>query len=116
DPRFQVLGLRVAKDFRKHDSQVLCKNLYRFFTKKTDPTVLREALIALRDEEPAAIKDTLYELMKRYDGKDRFYLAAIGIAVGHHDEKRRDVLLADFDKHFTTWDERVANLVWELRP
>jgi len=28
---------------------------------------------------PAVIKDTLYELMKKYDGKDRFYyLAAVG--------------------------------------
>src|SRR5262249_30283061 len=48
-------------------------------------------------------------------GKDRFYLAAIGIAVGHHDKARRDIILADFDKEFPEWNEKVANLAWELR-
>src|SRR5262249_46145817 len=58
----------------------------------------------------------IYELMAQYDGKDRFYLCAIGIAVGHHDKARRDVILADFEKHFPTLDEKTLDLVWELRP
>ena len=58
----------------------------------------------------------IYELAKKYDGKDRFYLEAIGIAVGHHDKARRDIILADFDKQFPEWNDKVADLVWELRP
>ena len=50
-----------------------------------------------------------------YDGHDRFYLAAIGIAVGS-DPKRREIILADFDKQFPEWNDKVADLVWELRP
>ena len=56
------------------------------------------------------------DLAKSYDGKDRFYLEAIGIAVGHHDKARRDVILADFDKEFPEWNDKVADLVWELQP
>ncbi|MGH7224212.1 MAG: hypothetical protein ACRELF_13355, partial [Gemmataceae bacterium] len=52
---------------------------------------------------------------KMYDGKDRFYLEAIGIAIGR-DPKRREIILADFAKHFPEWNDQVASLVWELRP
>src|SRR5262245_64579720 len=50
-----------------------------------------------------------------YDGQDRFYLAALNIACGN-DPARRDAILADFDKHFPEWNDKVADLVWELRP
>jgi putative membrane-bound dehydrogenase-like protein len=114
DPRFRVLALRLARDYLGYQPEKLAR--YVGGLKKAPPWVLREGLIALRDQDPAQVKDALYELMKLYDGKDRFYLAAIGIAVGHQDEKRRETILADFDKHFKDWDDRVAGLVWELRP
>jgi putative membrane-bound dehydrogenase-like protein len=50
-----------------------------------------------------------------YDGKDPFFLHALNIACGT-DPKRRDEILADFDKHFPEWNDKVADLVFELRP
>src|SRR5438105_3774521 len=76
----------------------------------------RELLLMLKDAEPQQVKPALPVLGQKYDGKDRLYLEAIGIAVGHHDQTRRDVILADFDRHFPEWNEKVANLIWELRP
>jgi putative heme-binding domain-containing protein len=73
-------------------------------------------LLTLRDEDPQKARPYLYELAKMYDGKDRFYLEAIGIAVGHHDKERRAAILKDFDKEFPEWNDKVADLVWELRP
>jgi len=55
-------------------------------------------------------------LARFYDGKDRFYLEAIGIAVGHHDQKRREIILADFDKNFPELNDKTLDLIWELRP
>ncbi|HUR55343.1 MAG TPA: hypothetical protein VMZ71_14515, partial [Gemmataceae bacterium] len=52
---------------------------------------------------------------KLYDGQDIFYRAALNIACGT-DPARRDAILADFDKHFPEWNDKVADLVWELRP
>src|SRR5207244_3813507 len=43
------------------------------------------------------------------------YRAALNIACGT-DPKRREAILADFDKHFPEWNDKVADLVWELRP
>ncbi|MCI0379546.1 MAG: hypothetical protein L0215_18205 [Gemmataceae bacterium] len=84
-------------------------------------TSLREVLLALRDEDPSVVRFHALELARLYDGKDRFYLAAIGIAVGHPGvskeiDQRRDIILADFEKHFPEWNDKVAGLVWELRP
>jgi putative membrane-bound dehydrogenase-like protein len=62
-----------------------------------------------------SLGELFWTLAKKYEGKDRFYLAAIGIAVGQ-DPKRREIILADFDKEFPEWNEKVAGLVWELRP
>jgi putative membrane-bound dehydrogenase-like protein len=64
------------------------------------------------DEFP---KETFYTIAKKYDGQDIFYRAALNIACGT-DSARRDAILADFDKHFPEWDDKTADLVWELRP
>jgi hypothetical protein len=75
----------------------------------------REFLLALRRTDFANSKKIVPKLADHYDGRDRFYLAAIGIAVGS-DPKRRELILADFDKQFPEWNDKVAELVWELRP
>src|SRR5205085_4389651 len=46
---------------------------------------------------------------------DRFYLAALAIAIGT-DPRRREIIRADFDKRVPEWNDNVADLVWELRP
>src|SRR4029434_1642073 len=48
-------------------------------------------------------------------GQDIFYRAALNIACGT-DPTRRDAILADFDKQFPEWNDKVADLAWELRP
>src|SRR5262249_19577648 len=122
DPRIRCLGLRILRDF--HGQSIARTVIYDSESGKPSkklindpsPQVRREILLTLRDENPEIAKPLIYELAKQYDGKDRFYLAAVGIAVGHHDAKRRDIILADFAKHFPEWNEKVAGLAWELRP
>lgn len=75
----------------------------------------RETLLILRNVEAADAKGIFFKLAKLYDGQDHFYRAALNIACGT-DPARRDAILADFDKHFPEWNDKVADLVWELRP
>ncbi|HWG47218.1 MAG TPA: PVC-type heme-binding CxxCH protein [Gemmataceae bacterium] len=115
DPRMSPMTLRLTRDAHgvspAHYGEILIKLIYGH-----SPLVRREALLQLRDADKVKAKPLIRELAMKYDGKDRFYLEAIGIAVGHHDKARRDAILADFDKLFVEWDERIGNLVWELRP
>ena len=75
----------------------------------------RELLIYLQQFPTELITDHFYKLALDYDGTDRTYRAALNIACGT-DPVRRDAILADFEKHFPEWNDKVADLVWELRP
>ncbi|HEV3079802.1 MAG TPA: PVC-type heme-binding CxxCH protein, partial [Gemmataceae bacterium] len=113
DERFRVLSRRLFA--RPADPVVRNLDALELFLQDKSCAVLRESLLALRDKGPVGVAGPIFELAKRYDGKDRFYLEAIGIAVGS-DPKRREIILADFDKEFPEWNQKVANLIWELRP
>ncbi len=115
NPAFKQLLLRTAKDVRGA-SPAEINPLSEFDNIGSDPATRRTMLLLLRDEEPSRAAPLIYRLARQYDGKDRFYLEAIGIAVGHHDKARRDMILADFEKEFPDWNDKVADLVWELQP
>ena len=75
----------------------------------------RKCSLHSRRRSAKAPARVFYALAKLYDGQDHFYRAALNIACGT-DPARRDAILADFDKHFPEWNDKVADLVWELRP
>ncbi len=75
----------------------------------------RELVLTLRGIDVEIARPYFYAFAKKYDGSDIFYRAALNIACGT-DPARRDAILADFDKHFPEWNDKVADLVWELRP
>jgi putative heme-binding domain-containing protein len=126
EPKYRLLGLRMTHGpaaqrgtpleafIRDYNSDEKVRKVMKLtFLSAAER---RELLLGMRDMDPAKVKDILLDLAGTYDGKDRFYLEAVGIAVGHHDRARREVILADFDKKFPEWNEKVAGLVWELRP
>jgi putative membrane-bound dehydrogenase-like protein len=115
NPQLKCTALRIWMDV---DGRSLAAQEDRPLKKAlmdSSATVRREVLLTMRDVDPTQVKPLIVELAKKYDGQDRFYLAAVGIAVGQ-DPKRREIILADFEKEFPEWNERVAGLVWELRP
>src|SRR4029079_9598664 len=71
--------------------------------------------LAMRNNPAAEVAPIFWNLAAGYDGQDIFYRAALNIALGT-DPARRDAILADSDKHFPEWNDKVADLVWELRP
>jgi putative membrane-bound dehydrogenase-like protein len=109
DPRFLAQIVRMTRDFVDRPRSYA-------LPATADLGTAREVLISLRTYPAEMSREMIYPLMKLYDGQDRHYLATIGIAVGHHDAKRREVILADFEKHFPDWNDKVAGLVFELRP
>ena len=117
DPRFREFAIRLLHEILEKRGQ----EDWRLYNSTLNPAgeesahVRREMLLALRDAPAEGAKPDILALAHFYDGTDRFYLEAIGIAVGR-DQKRREVILADFEKEFPGWDEKIANLVWELRP
>lgn len=119
DVRWQMLLVRLAKDraVRLQQAPDCVQQWLRELLKPGTPLpVLRELALALRDEEPEFAKPWIDALAKLYPGNEHFYLVALGIAVGHYDTARREKLLGAFPQRFSTWDEKVLDLVWEWRP
>ncbi len=115
DERLRQQYIRLVQSIGSRLFTKMSPQQWKRFIDDPSPGLRREVLLALRDVDAVSIKPLILELAKKYDGNDRFYLEAIGIAVGH-DPKRREIILADFAKQFPEWNDRVAGLVWELRP
>ena len=115
DQRCRILGARIFAQHTRAGSMPLGAEGMEVLLQDPSAALRREALLMLRDGEPAQATRWIMEGAKKYDGKDRFYLCALGIAVGQ-DPKRRAIILKDFDKHVPEWNDKVADLVWELRP
>jgi putative membrane-bound dehydrogenase-like protein len=115
DERFRQEYVRLMRHISPRLFSELSPQVRIMFSEDPFPALRREVLLALRNMDADSAKPLILALVKKYDGKDRFYLEAIGIAVGH-DPKRREIILADFAKQFTEWNNQVAGLVWELRP
>ena len=122
DARFRILALRVMRRFGS-DMAAASKPLLR----DKSPQVRREIALLLQDptamapaylvgeQKPAApgVVNAIVELARQYDGKDRWYLSAIGIAArGREDAvfaQLREVYPGDYNPSLTA-------LVWEMRP
>jgi putative membrane-bound dehydrogenase-like protein len=123
DPRFRVLGLRVA---RQNGANIL--ELAKPLLHDDSAQVRREIALMLRDPNPAMMLppylykdqsqppaewlDAMAQLVSQFDGKDRWYLEAIGIAA----RGREDALYAKLKSAGTLSSTAFSQIVWELRP
>ncbi|WP_439630689.1 PVC-type heme-binding CxxCH protein [Gemmata sp.] len=113
DPQLHALSVRLLRSLDEPGGDK--KAIAGSGIEKLGAPARRELLLWLRDWPADAATPIFYTLAKQYDGQDIFYRAALNIACGT-DPARRDAILADFDKHFPEWDDKTADLVWELRP
>ncbi|RAK01904.1 putative membrane-bound dehydrogenase-like protein [Larkinella arboricola] len=80
------------------------------------PAVRREVAIALRDVPFEQCRDLLVKLANHYDGLDRFYLEAVGLAADKKEEELYAALKPLIPSNPVQWDQKTANLIWRLHP
>ncbi len=78
--------------------------------------VRREVAVAVRDIPFAECRFILNNLVKGYDGKDPWYLNALGEAADGKEEALFFDLRQTMPEDPADWDQRTADLVWELHP
>ncbi|MFD2932176.1 PVC-type heme-binding CxxCH protein [Spirosoma flavum] len=78
--------------------------------------VQREVAIAVRDVPFNECRFILRNLVKGYDGQDRWYLDALGQAADGKEEALFADIRQTMPENSVEWDPRMANLVWELHP
>ncbi len=86
----------------------------------SDPSafVRREVLHSLQGLPYAKVKPILVQLMKSYDGVDRWYLEALGaVAAGNESNLyKTGIQLFDGNQPATQWSPQMATLAWRLHP
>jgi putative heme-binding domain-containing protein len=81
------------------------------------PAVRREGAIALQGMPFEASRDVLLTLAAGYDGADRWYLEALGLAAsGHEDALYRALMPVLGHRDPLAWSARFAKIVWRLHP
>ncbi len=107
DERVQVVRVLAA-----HDPMSLLSHLE--FLIDESSMVRRQMLVELaRAPRDKFVDETIIKLALRYDGADRFYREAIGIALrGREDEAWRSIIA----KADPAWDARLAGLAIQLHP
>lgn len=78
--------------------------------------VRREVAVAIRDIPFADCRFILNNLVKGYDGRDPWYLNALGEAADGKEEALFFDLRQSMPEDPANWDQRTADLVWELHP
>ncbi|HEY2930390.1 MAG TPA: PVC-type heme-binding CxxCH protein [Acidobacteriota bacterium] len=109
DPDFRILATRILRACKENDANRLISSL----AKDPSPQVRREVAIALQHAEPQMAVGPLIELCRRYDGKDRWYLEALGISA----RGKENLLYGRLrDLYPGKWDSTLARFIWEFRP
>ncbi len=107
-PELRILGIRLARELGIDVIPIVKK-----LVKDSSPQVRRELAIALRQRQSPEAPALWAELAAQHDGKDRWYLEALGIGA----DKQSDA-------YFDAWIKRVGDqwntpagrdLVWRCR-
>jgi putative membrane-bound dehydrogenase-like protein len=80
DPRFRELAVRITADREPLEVPALVA-----MADDTDPGVRRAVLLALRNQPTSAVGVALRKLAASWDGQDRWYLEALGLALRHRE-------------------------------
>ncbi len=107
DPNFRLLAIRVLQ---AHGADIV--DATRTLVNDPSPAVRREIAVAVAGVPSDAALDTLATLCRLYDGKDRWYLEALGIAARGLENR----LYSRLRVESTAWSTRLGHLLWEFRP
>jgi putative membrane-bound dehydrogenase-like protein len=113
DPQIRICAFRSIIRYQKSDLRAYASVL----ASDPDAGVRRAVAVALGNTSIADSRDIMLKIIDGYDGEDRWYLNAIGIAT----DGKADTLYPALLKHFNdpdpvSWSPRLQNLVKELHP
>ena len=110
NPQLQICAYRALR--HAHSDGML--GWARRLSASKSPAVRREVAVSLRDVSYDDCKDILKPLFAGYDGKNRYYLEALGTAVKGKEKAAYVDFVADSFGDPKSWTEIPKNLAWRL--
>jgi putative membrane-bound dehydrogenase-like protein len=109
------LRLAAVRSLRRSENDIL--PLAKKISEDPDPSVRRELATSLRNVSFDKAGEHIVSLAKGYDGKDRTYLDALGIAsTGKETESYNAIGRAIGSNEPREWSKEFADIVWRLHP
>lgn len=108
NPDIRITGIRLAKQLGMNPSQA-CRSIVQ----DSSPAVRRELALALRFDDSPEMPQRWAELATQYDGKDRWYLEALGIGSDLRPDECFAAWMASIDDEWDTPAGR--DIVWRTR-
>ena len=109
------LRLAAVRSLRRSENDIL--PLAKKISEDPDPAVRRELATSLRNVSFDKAGEHIVSLAKGYDGKDRTYLDALGIAsTGKETESYNAIGRAMGSNEPREWSKEFADIVWRLHP
>jgi putative membrane-bound dehydrogenase-like protein len=110
NPQLQITAYRALRQADPTGVLARAKDL----ADSPSPMVRREVALSLRDTPYRDCAEILGPLFAGYDGHDRYYLEALGVAVtGKESPAYRDLVAAKFGDP-AGWTKTAKNLAWRL--
>ena len=111
DPQWRIVALRALRHAEREPMLPLVKQM----ADDASPSVRREILILMRGMRFSDVRDPLRKLMAGYDGRNRWYLEALGAVCDEYPDQVYDQLVKPLQSDPAKWDERQKLLAWRLR-
>jgi putative membrane-bound dehydrogenase-like protein len=109
DPNIRITALRAVRQLQAAKTLDFVQKI----SKDPSPQVRREAAIALRDWNDAKANQLWVTLAQQYDGKDRWYLEALGIGSDLYTEARFTAWKTEIGEGWNTPAGR--DIIWRSR-
>jgi len=111
DEQMRMVAIRALRFSEKMPVAAIVEKMVR------DPSaaIRREVLAMMRGMEWQDVREPLEKLIMGYDGKNRWYLEALGAVSDDYLEKVYDVLVKPQQPDPKVWNERQMNLAWRIR-
>lgn len=111
DPNLRIAAFRALRE-AKPDITAYATQL----SKDASAAVRREVAVALRDLPLDKTQEIITALAEQYDGKDRYYLEALGQAALGKEEALYPVLNTKLGGDPLKWSPAFSGIVWRLHP
>ncbi len=111
DQQFRIAAFRALR----HQNHNMLKHA-AVLARDPSPAVRREVALALRDVPLKDCRDMLLDIAERFDGKDRWYVEALGLGCVKKEEAMWDAIQDRIGKPALEWDARFHRITWRLHP
>ncbi len=111
DPNLRIAAFRALREIKPGVSAYAMQ-----LSKDPSVAVRREVAVAMRNLPFNAMSELFMPLAVAYEGNDRYYLEALGLAAEGKEEELYPILNTKLGGEPLKWSQAFADLVWRLHP